>query len=149
VLYNFETMVRALKFGGFVVIHVIIAVIGTAVLDTALRRTIPHSMAATLWKECILSIICAAGIGFSVWRIWQNSAAKWTWVLPAAWFAVGLVATGGREHVLGRLVGFGNFGAPEMRSFFAFTVPLIRAVFYSLGACISSLLQPATLAFRP
>jgi hypothetical protein len=50
--------------------------------------------------------------------------------------------------VLGRLVGFGNFGAPEMRSFFAFTVPFIRAAFYSLGAFISSLLQPATLAFR-
>jgi hypothetical protein len=144
-------MLRALKFSGFVVIHVIIAIIGTAVLDTTLRRTIPpHSMTATLWKECILSIICAAGIGFSVWRIWRNSAAKWTWILPTGWFAVGLLAFAGRGDVFGRLFGFNsqNFGASEIRSFFAFTVPLIRAVFYSLGAYLSSLLQPTAVAVR-
>jgi len=134
-------MLGALKFGAFVVVNVIISLIGTALLDTALRRTIPsHSVAAILWKEAILSIICATGIGFSVWRVWRNSAAKWTWVLPAAWFIVGLLATAGRGDLFGRMFGFGSasFGDAEVRSFFVFTVPLIRGIFYSLGALISS-----------
>ena len=142
-------MLRALKFSGFVVMNVIIAVIGTAILDTGVRRSIPsHSIAAILWKECILSIICGAGIGFSVSRIWRNSAAKWTWVLPAVWFAFALIAVAGRGQVFGRLFGFGsgNFGAAEIRTFFAFTVPLLRGVSYSAGAYISSLVYSTPIA---
>src|SRR5690348_9904221 len=102
-------MLRALKFRGFILIHVIIAIIGTAVLDTPLRRAMPpHSVAATFWKECILSIICAAGVGCSVWRIWRNSAAKWTWILPTAWFAVGLLVVAGHDDVFGALFGFNS-----------------------------------------
>jgi len=140
-------MLRALKFSGLVVINLVVAVIGTAILVTALRRAIPsHSIAAVVWKECILSMVCAAFIGFGMWRTWRNSAAKWTWVLPAAWFGLGLLAVAGRGDVWGQLFGFGSgnaFGAAEVRSFFLFTVPLIRAISYSVGAYISSLLYLA------
>src|SRR5215470_1720316 len=54
-------MLRILKFAGFVVIHFVIAVIGTAILDTSLRRrlvTSPHSFSAIIWTECVLSIVC-------------------------------------------------------------------------------------------
>jgi len=125
-------MLRALKFSGLVAVNLVVAVVGTAILETWLRRVIPpHSIAALLWKECILSIACAALIGFGVWRTWRNSTAKWTWVPAAGWFAVGSLAFAGRGYVFGRLFafGFGNdFGAAEVRSFFAFTVPLIRAI---------------------
>jgi hypothetical protein len=51
--------------------------------------------------------------------------------------------------VWGRLSGF-RFGsilsAPDVRTFFAFTVPLIRAVFYSVGAYISSLVYHARVS---
>jgi hypothetical protein len=143
-------MLRRLKFVGFVVINVIIAVIGTAILDTALSKAIPsHSIAGVLWKEYILSIICAACLGFSVWRSWRDSAAKWTWVLPAAWFTAGLIAVAGRDDVFGRIFGYGsgsNLGAAEIRTFFAFTVPLIRGISYSAGAYISSFLYRAPVA---
>ena len=138
-------MFRRLKFAAFVVIHLVIAVIGTAILDTSLRRRLaPDSFSGIIWTECLLSIICAMGIGFSVWRLWHNSAAMYTWIPAAAWFAFGFVATLGRNDILGRLLPFGSggtFGAAEIRSFFAFTVYLIRAIFYSLGAYISSLLR--------
>jgi hypothetical protein len=143
---RYEAVLGALKFGGLVALNLVIAVIGTAILDTPMGRMIPaHSIAAVIWKECILSILCAALIGFGMGRAWRNSAAKWTWIPAAAWFAFGL-AVAGRGDVLGRLSVFGsgnNLGAAEVRSFFAFAIPLIRAISYSAGAHISSLLHPA------
>jgi len=138
---------RALKFGGLLLVNLAVAVIGTAILDTALWRVISsHSVAAIVWKEFIFSIVCAAFIGFGMWRTWRNSAAKWTWILPAVWFAFGYLTIAGHGDVWGRLCGFGSgsvLSAPDVRSFFLFTVPLVRAVSYSVGAYLSSLLYPA------
>ena len=138
---------RALKFAGLLLVNLAVAVIGTAILDSALWRVIPsHSAPAIVWKEFIFSIVCAAFIGFGMWRTWRNSAAKWTWILPAVWFAFGYLTIAGHGEVWGRLSRFGSgsvLGAPEVRSFFLFTVPLVRAVSYSFGAYLSSLLYPA------
>ena len=140
-------MLRSLKFGSLLLIHFLIAVIGTAILDTSLRRLLlspSHSFSATLWAECILSIVCALGLGFSLWRVWPSSAAKHAWVLAAAWFAIGLLAT--PSNVMGRLLPLASadsLGVKEIRSFFAFTVPLIRASCYSLGVYISSAARSA------
>lgn len=138
---------RALKFGGLLLVNLAVAVIGTAILDTALWRVISsHSVAAIVWKEFIFSIVCAALIGFGMWRTWRNSAAKWTWILPAVWFAFGYLTIAGHGDAWGRLSGFGSrsvLSAPDVRMFFLFTVPLVRAVSYSVGAYLSSLLYPA------
>jgi hypothetical protein len=135
----------AFRFASLVLINLVAAVIGTAILDTALRRAIPpHGIGAALWKEIALSIICASGIGFGMWRTWRSEPAKWTWVIASLWFAFGSLAIAG-HGMFGRLsISSVDFGAAEMRSFFAFTVPLIRAVAYSGGALISSLVYPRT-----
>jgi hypothetical protein len=136
-------MLCRLKFAGFILLNLIVAVIGTAVLDTPVRRMLPsHSIAAVIWKEVVLSIICAGLIGFGMWRIWPNSSAKWTWVLPAISFAAGYLAVVGRGDVFGRLSDFGSgtsLSAADVRGFFAFTVPLIRAASYSAGAYLAAL----------
>jgi hypothetical protein len=135
-------MLRFLKFCGSLVINLVVALLGTAILDTELRRAIPtHTVAAIVWKEIILSIVCAAFIGFFMWRTWRNSAAKRIWVLAALWFVLGYLAIARSANVWGRLSGFSSEGvlsAPDVRTFFAFTIPLIRAVSYSIGACISA-----------
>jgi hypothetical protein len=136
-------MLRSLKFCGFLLIDLAVAVIATAILDSAVQRMIPsHSVATIVTKEIILSVVCAALIGFGMWRTWRNSAAKWTWIPAAVWFAFGYLTIAWSTDVWGRLSGFGSgsvLGAPDVRSFFLFTVPLIRASFYSLGAYVSSL----------
>lgn len=143
-------MLRTLKFIGLLLINVALAVIGTAILDTAVRRMIPsHSISEIAWKEFVLSIVCAAFIGFGMWRTWRNSTAKWTWVVAAAWFAFGYLIMAGRGDVWGRLSGLGSgsvLSVPDVRSFFLFTVPLIRASSYSVGAYVSSLLYSAPAA---
>ena len=143
-------MARSLKFCGLVLVNLAIAVVGTAILDTAVRRMIPTStVAAIVWKEIILSIVCAAFIGFFMWRTWRSSAANWAWTLAALWFAFGYLSIAGNGNVWGRLSGFSSgsvLTAPDVRTFFAFTVPLIRAISYSVGACISSLVYRPAVA---
>ena len=138
---------RVLKFSGLLLINLVVAVIGTAILDTAVRRAIPsHSVAAIVWKELFFSIVCAGLIGFGMWRTWRSSAAKWTWVLAAVWFLFCYLTIAGQGAVWGRLFGLGSesdLNAPDVRSFFLFTVPLVRAVAYSVGAYLSSLLYAA------
>src|SRR5271156_6345342 len=135
---------RVLKFGGLLLVNLGVALIGTAILDTALWRVVPsHSVAAIVRKEFISSIVCAAFIGFGMWR---TSAAKWTWVLPVVWFVFGCLTIAGHGDVWGRLSGFGSgsvLSPPDVMSFILFTVPLVRAVSYSIGIYLSSLLYPA------
>lgn len=139
-------MLRALKFTAFVVINLVIALIGTAMLDHGLWGAIPppsNSVTGVIWKELLLSLICAAGLGFGVWRIWRTSAAKYVWIPATVWFAIGFIAIAG-HGVMGRLSPLGSggsFGPAEVRSFFAFTVPLIRSISYSLGSYLSSSLS--------
>ena len=138
----------ALRFLGLLLVNVLVAVIGTAILDTGISRAIPsHTIVAVLWKEMALSIVCATLIGFGMWRTWRSEAAKWTWVIPLLWFVFGLFAFAGRG-IFGPLPfsSASNAGAAEMRSFFAFTIPLIRAIAYSVGACISSFVYPRAVA---
>lgn len=138
---------RALRFFGLLLLNVLVAVIGTAILEATIGKAIPaHTVAAVFWKETIVSIICASLIGFGMWRTWRSEAAKWTWVLALLWFAFGALALAGRG-VFGPLwVRSGADVASEMRSFFAFTLPLIRTAAYSVGAYISSLVYARAVA---
>src|ERR1700740_1959690 len=121
-------MPHALRFGGFLLVNVIIAVVGTTFVVVPLRHLIPaHSIVALFWEECLLSIICATAVGFSVSRKWPNTAAMWTWILPAAAFAFGFIIIAGHGPVWGRLFAFRSesvLSAPDVRSFYAFTIPL-------------------------
>lgn len=84
-------MLRSIKFCGALLINLVVAVIGTMLLDTEVRAFVPtHTVAATVWKEIILSALCAAFIGFFTWRTWRSSAAKWIWVPAVVWFVLAL-----------------------------------------------------------
>jgi hypothetical protein len=141
-------MLRTLRFVGFLIVHSVIATIGTAIAEHAIWRLVPaHTLVGVLWKECILSATCAMLIGLGMWKVWPTSAAKWAWVPLALWFTFGFLTR--RGDVWGGL--FGSYSgtvlaAPDTRSFIVFTVPLIRAAFYSIGACVSSLLFSAAPA---
>jgi hypothetical protein len=128
-------MLRALRFLGLLIVHTAVAIIGSAIVESAIWKAVPaHSVVGVLWKECGLSIICATLIGFGMWRTWRTSAAKWAWVFPAVWFTFGFLIRHG--DVWGGLFGLrsgSNLAPPDTRSFFLFTVPLVRAVSYLLA----------------
>jgi hypothetical protein len=137
-----------LRFLGLLLLNVLVAVIGTAILDTGMGKAIPsHTIVAVLWKETALSVVCAALIGFGMWWRWRSEAAKWTWVVPLVWFGFGAVAFAGRGIFGSSFISsLNNAGAAEVRSFFAFTIPLVRSIAYSAGAYISSFVYPQAVA---
>lgn len=140
-------MLRALRFVGLLVLHTVVAIIGTAIAEGAIWKLVPaHSIAGVLWKDCVFGATLATLIGFGMWRTWRTSAAKWVWVLPAIWFAFGFLIR--RGDVWGGLFGIRSGSVlvpPDTTSFFVFTAPVLRASFYSAGASISSLLSSAPI----
>jgi hypothetical protein len=142
-------MFRALCFLGLLLLHVLIAIIGSAIAEGAIWKIVPaHSVMGVLWKECVFDILCATILGFGMYRVLRTSAAKWVWLLPSVWFAFGFLTR--RGDVFAGLLGQRSvLGPPDTKSFFAFTVPLFRACFYSAGAYISSRLSSAPVTSAP
>jgi len=159
-------MLKALKFCGVLILHMIVALLGTAVLETEIGKAVrPHSLAAVLWKEWVLSLLCAWFVGFFMWRTWRVGAAMWVWVLPGLWFAsrflLALFASqrpdiltgGGLWSQFSGAACDGGVHALGCRNFFVFTIPFVRGVSYSVGAGFSgwvsrTKLQPASVVSR-
>ena len=148
-------MSRALKFCGILILHLLVALFGTGVLESTIGALFhPHSLGAVLWKMWILSPLCAAVIGFYMWRTWRTPAAVWVWVLPGLWFAllfIPALVAGASRGVLGEGVWrefSGSACADGVHSlgclkFFVGTIPLVCGVAYSIGAYVSSLVYEA------
>ncbi len=135
-------MIGRLKFLGLLVANALLALIGTAIVESSLYRALPspHTMAAVLVKETILSFLISALIGFGIWRAWHGESTKWTWVLTTIWFVFGAVVIARRGGVFGSVLPSGTPDAREVRSFFSFTIVCVRGAGYSLGAYVSSLM---------
>src|SRR5262249_41769418 len=146
---EFRSVPRALKVVAFLSMNVIIAVFAPAAIDVSVRNGIPlHSSVALVWEEYLVSLICASGLGFGAWRKWRNPVTMWTWVVPALWFAFGFLVIAGHGPFSGHLfaprsesVLYDDSIRRFFRTFYAFTVPLIRGICYSLGAYLSALLM--------
>jgi hypothetical protein len=144
-------MLRGIKFCGALILNIFVAVIGTAVLETSVGKVFhPQSVSAVLWKEWSLSLLCAALLGFAIWRTWRMSASKWTWVIPSLWFGLRFVPASifTRGSVWSQFSGAdcdNGLHAPGCQNFFVFTIPFIRGVSYSVAAQLSSLFSPPTL----
>jgi hypothetical protein len=66
---EFRAVLHLLRFCGALLINLAVAVIATTFLDTEVRSVIPtHPVAGILWKEIILSVLCAAFISFFMWE---------------------------------------------------------------------------------
>jgi len=144
-------MPRGLRFCGAVILHTVAAILGTAVLESAIGKAFrPHSLAAILWKEWILSLLCAGFIGFFTWRTWRGSAAMCAWILPSLWFAFMFLLALPANQRQSVLVGAGLWAqfsgaacgsglrALGCRNFFVITIPFVRGISYSAGAGLSS-----------
>ena len=143
---------RVLIFVGALLLNTCIALLCTPLLKAGIGNTFhPHSFSGLLWKWWTLDLLCAAGLGFAISRLWRSRSALWTWVLPVLWFALGFAALpGGNQSVLVGKSVWSQFSGSECvsglqslgcRKFFLFTLPLVRGVSYSLGVYISSILS--------
>jgi len=135
---------------GMFLLDTLIAVIGTVIVESPLWRMIPvHTIPSVIVKMWVLSLVCAALLGFAMYRTWNSNTAKRAWILPAAWFAFGLLVGLGDPHksVLSTGRDWSGFSGIDCESgghaegcsnFFMFTIPLLRSLAYSVGAILAS-----------
>ena len=135
-------MLKKIRTWAVVVVNTLIAVFGTAILESPLARVIhPHTGLGVIWREWIISIVVAGGLGFAAARHWRSGGAKWSWILPSVFF-VSMVLIGlGSGHGTARFSGYNcaaELGGPDCWLFFACTVPFVRGIAYSAAAVLAS-----------
>ena len=139
-------MLDKLRFVAFVLVNILVAVIGTAIIETTVGGMFhPHSLGGILWKEWGLSIICAALLGFGAGRTWRSDVAIWTWVLPTAWLGAKVLLSTGSGPLLFQFSGEACVAGVRPTgciNWFVFAIPFVRSAFYSLGAYVSSIVHP-------
>lgn len=148
---------RRLRAAGIFVLDLLGAVLVPTILEGSVWRIIPlRSFTGILVKEWTLDLAVAAFMGSMMYRAWRSKTSQWVWVLPVLWFALRAIpyaAGSDRGSVLSRDAGWwahfsgASCASPSMdcRDFFAFSVPLIRSVSYSVAASITSrFLKPST-----
>ena len=145
-------LLRSLKFAAILFLNVCVAVLGTAALEGEIGGAIhPRSISGLLWKWWTLDLLCAALIGFFMWRTWKTEESKWTWILPAVWFGLRFTfALIFREQrsVLQEGDFWSQFSGADCKNgwrpgsgcvnFFAFTAPFVRGISFSVGAYLAS-----------
>ena len=150
--YN-SGIVSTLKFAGMLVLNFVVALLATAILETPVYRMVPvHTISAVLWKGFVLSVVLAAFVGFAMWRTWQSTATLWTWTLAPVWLLIGIsmyinsgqssvIASSTSAEIMSEFSGRNcAYNGAGCGLFFSFSIPFIRAVAYSLGAFVSSLI---------
>ena len=139
------SMTRALKFCGLLILNVLVAVLGTAFLESAIANLYhPASISGVVLKTWCLSLLSAGLIGFLMWRTWRTSATKWTWLLSSIWFGLRAMTLLTRGSLWAQFSGAGCQNGthdPGCLNFFVFTIPFIRGLSYSIGAYLSSLVS--------
>jgi hypothetical protein len=149
-LVSMESVARALRTLGLFILNLLGAIIVPAILEGSVWKLLPvHSVSAVVIKEWCLDLPVAAFMGFMMYRIWRSWTSKWVWVVPALWFgfrALPYAARASSHSVLANNPGFWfHFSgaacavqASECRDFFAFTVPFVRSLSYSVAALVAS-----------
>ena len=149
-------MLRWIRTAGSLLLNLLLAVFGTAAIQTPLSsmikvRTIPEIVQRGDW----LSVVCACLLGYVVYRLWRPSIARWLWVAGIGWIAFRIILLLPAQHVSAlfpaqhvsiwsALSGTGcseGIVAVGCRNWLQFTIPSLRIVAYSTGAIVCSRLQ--------
>jgi len=138
----FHSSMSRLRTIGNVVLDTLIAVFGTAALESSIPRPVPHSGADVIWRVWITSSVIATLLGVLATRYRASKTGIWAWLLPSVLFAFGAVL-----YVGGRRLGFVNqfsgydcaisLQKSDCNQFFIFTIPFIRGAFYSIAALLT------------
>jgi hypothetical protein len=131
--------IRSVRAVGFYLLNLVVAVIGTKVVEDPFDRFVHFSerTSVVVLKADFLTSIVAFALGYLVYRRWQPASAGWAWVAGACWFGLGaLHILGGRQGTMLWEISRSPFPL-DINSFVnwsKFTVPLLRTIFYSAGA---------------
>jgi len=149
-------MLRWIRTAGSLLLNLLLAVFGTAVIQTPLDSLIKvHTIPEIVQRSDWLSAVCACLLGYVVYRLWRPYIARWLWVAGIGWIAFRVILLLPAQHVSAlypaqhvsiwsALSGTGcseGITAVGCRNWLQFTIPSLRMVAYSTGAIVCSRLQ--------
>ena len=137
---------------GMFLLHTLLAVLGAAVVESSLDKFIHVRTApAIILRTFGFSVVLPVLIAFFAFDRLRSDAAKWVWVLPALFFALGISAfTNTRppgvlgETVWARFSGHTcgiTLDPTACRYFFLFTIPFVRSIFYTAGILLRTTIK--------
>lgn len=146
--------------------HLATAVIGTAILSTGFAKLFhPTTVIGVIWKQWMLDIALAGLLGLLAYRISRSRLGAWVWVLPTIWFGLRVLSLVPTVHIMGthpnnpslwyEISGqdcVNRISDSGCINFFAFTIPFIRSVAYSIATLIAARLmkaEPSSLVEAP
>ena len=140
------TTVKWICQAGVFLLHLLFAWLGTAALvSVAEHPTRLSPVSHLILQEDLLSSVAAAGLGYSVYRIWRSQPMRWVWLGGLLWFARGAFRSWSEQRTLGVLQnghsifwdmsGIGcSFDTRSCRDWAVYSVTSLRTIFYSVGA---------------
>ena len=134
--------IKAVRSVVVIVGHTLVALIGTAIVSNLFWRFFQaSSVGGVIRKEYFLSLVCSAALGALNYRTWHSRWGCWVWIVPTAWFCLGVVSLLPAGKVWYELSGAGcadNASPLACRYFFLFTIPFVRSIAYSVGTLVGS-----------
>jgi len=131
-------------------LNILNAAIGTDMMQTVFWN--PQGFVASRWSLIQFDVVTstvAFVLGFLVQWVWKPDTAKWVWTAGLIWFVLGAItSTGDVGSFLPELVP--RESAFDVRNsddenivmhWITLTMPLLRTIFYSLGAFTCSALR--------
>lgn len=136
---------RLIILSGSFLLNLIIAVIGTAIVETPLLHIFYAGTGhAALIREYVLSSTVAALLGFLIYKKWRPQSARWIWIAGLLWFAAKAFARA-PGALAAHQPGFGTGAACNQEisalgcvTWLIFIVPAIRTCAYSAAAWLAS-----------
>jgi hypothetical protein len=149
-------------------VNVVLACVATNIIAHPFSHGQVLNISQVIWKHTWLNALASFGLGYSVYRWWKTTPAKWIWVAGLCWFAQRAIrfwweqrtlsVLGGGHSIYWEMSGFGcEFERESCLDWLLYTLQFLRTVFYSVGAlCCSyaggrelSLIKSAFLGAKP
>jgi hypothetical protein len=120
-----------------------------------------QSIQSSIVKQDSLNAVAACGLGYYVYRRWRRVSTQWVWAAGFCWFTHGALLLWFEQRSMGVLyrsntVYWQHFGTgcssglfESCRDWIDYTLPLLRTVFYSVGAWCCWLIEKPVSSMIP
>jgi hypothetical protein len=135
------------------VLNLLLAVIGSAILDRLQALPFWHHVGWTFSKAFTISALVSGGLGFATERLWGTRSGKWVWTVTTALFlmVVSLYAVQSCDTRSGRVLScvwrhfsgancMATFASRDCQDVLIFTTTFLRGIGYAIGAYLAELL---------
>jgi hypothetical protein len=123
--------VKQLRIGGLFLANLFAAVMGTAIVESAIPFR--SNLGLLLTKEFVV----AFALGYFGYRLLKSSTAKWVWLAGFGWFASRAIALWLNQSAVRTMTGSYALAIPSS-DWILYGTTFSRTVFYSAGALLPS-----------